>query len=289
MASSTPTIDEICAQAALRNVALRQATQEASETLCYALRAVTGSMEVPEEFLPRMNSPAPDLESLLSLIALQEREEPPEAQPAVLSEAAAEQEESAAPAPTRADAVRRREGAPPSPTPAETSAASTRNIAFQPVAWPTFGASPPAASLPKPANPSTGQPQPPDPERPTPKLGPNEVYFAPGELLFNKGDAADRFYVIRQGQVALFEPGSKKQIATLEPGTSFGEQAILVGGVRSVSAQSVDGVVCLALSAKALREMLEIEQGSIKPVFEALLLQLYLHNDLHARGHRYNA
>ena len=62
-----------------------------------------------------------------------------------------------------------------------------------------------------------------------------------------------------------------------------------MGGVRSVSASAVGGVICLALSAETLRKMLEVEQGTIKPVFEALLLQLYLHNDLHARGHRYNA
>ena len=122
-----------------------------------------------------------------------------------------------------------------------------------------------------------------------PALGPNEVYFAPGQLLFNKGDGADNFFVIRKGNVALFEPISQKEIAVLPAGVSFGEQAILVGGVRSVSARSVDGVICLALSAKTLRDMLEVQEGSIKPVIEALLLQLYLRNDLQARGHQFSA
>ena len=122
-----------------------------------------------------------------------------------------------------------------------------------------------------------------------PALGPNEVYFAPGQLLFNKGDGADNFFVIRKGNVALFEPTSQKEIAVLPAGVSFGEQAILVGGVRSVSARSVDGVICLALSAKTLRDMLEVQEGSIKPVIEALLLQLYLRNDLQARGHQFSA
>jgi CRP-like cAMP-binding protein len=123
----------------------------------------------------------------------------------------------------------------------------------------------------------------------SPALGPNEVYFPPGQLLFNKGDSADNFYVIRRGDVSLFEPNSQKEIAVLPAGTSFGEQAILVGGVRSVSARSVDGVICLALSAKTLRDMLEIQEGSIKPVVEALLLQLYLRNDLQARGCTFSA
>ena len=69
MAESTPSIDEICAEAALRNVALRQATKQATETLTTSLRLVTGSTDVPEEFLPKIASPAPKLEELLDLIA----------------------------------------------------------------------------------------------------------------------------------------------------------------------------------------------------------------------------
>jgi len=269
MAASTPSIDEICAQAALRNVALRQATKQASDTLTTALRLVTGSTEVPEEFLPKIASPAPKLEELLELIA------PPEpvveATP-VVPEKAISITPAVAPSAAPAAPVVRAQPLP------------DKKIAFEPVTWPTLGAAP-AVKPPPAAAPVPAKPSPP----PTPKLGPNEIYFPAGELLFNKGDAADRFYVIRQGEVALFEPSTQKQIATLGPGTSFGEQAILVGGVRSVSARAVGGVICLALSAETLREMLEVEQGTIKPVFEALLLQLYLHNDLHARGHRYNA
>ena len=275
MAASTPSIDEICAQAALRNVALRQATKQASDTLTTALRLVTGSTEVPEEFLPRIASPAPKLEELLELVG--DPEPVVEATPAIPEK----------PAPTAPKV-------PPSAAPAapvvRAQPLPDKKIAFEPVTWPTLGAAP-AAKVP--AAPVPAQVPTPGPARPlappAPKLGPNEIYFPAGELLFNKGDAADRFYVIRQGEVALFEPSTQKQIATLGPGTSFGEQAILVGGVRSVSARAIDGVICLALSAETLREMLEVEQGTIKPVFEALLLQLYLHNDLHARGHRYNA
>jgi hypothetical protein len=273
MAAPTPSIDEICAQAALRNVALRQATKQASDTLTTALRLVTGSAEVPEEFLPKIASPAPKLEELLALVA------PPEpvveATPVVPEKAVPVTPATPPSAPPEAPVVRGQ----PFPD---------KKIAFEPVTWPMLGASPaakaPAAPIPI-AAPAPTKPSAP----PAPKLGPNEIYFPAGELLFNKGDAADRFYVIRQGEVALFEPSTQKKIATLGPGTSFGEQAILVGGVRSVSARAVGSVICLALSAETLREMLEVEQGTIKPVFEALLLQLYLHNDLHARGHRYNA
>ena len=271
MAESTPSIDEICAEAALRNVALRQATKQATETLTTSLRLVTGSTDVPEEFLPKIASPAPKLEELLDLIA------PPE--PVVEAKPVVSEQ----PAPAAAALP---QSAPPSAPLVKAQPLPDRKIAFEPVTWPALGATP-AAKAPTAPAPAPVPTKPTAP--PTPKLGPNEVYFPPGQLLFNKGDAADRFYVIRQGEVALLEPSTQKQIATLGPGTSFGEQAILVGGVRSVSARAVNDVICLALSAETLRQMLELEPGTIKPVFEALLLQLYLHNDLHARGHRYNA
>ncbi|MFM1879924.1 MAG: hypothetical protein RLZZ344_158 [Pseudomonadota bacterium] len=281
MAQSTPSIDEICAQAALRNVALRQATKQASETLTTALKLVAGTTEVPEEFLPKIASPAPKLKELLSLVATPEPEPPTVAKTPKPPPPSAIQAPPAPPAPLIQ---------PAKPISAAPQQPVERKIGFEPVQWPTFGAAPPTAPTSTPSPPAAASaPATHAPEPEIPNLGPNEVFFPPGQLLFNKGDAADRFYVIRQGQVGLFEPSTQKQIATLGPGTSFGEQAILVGGVRSVSARAIDGVVCLALSADTLREMLELEKGTIKPVFEALLLQLYLHNDLHARGHRYNA
>ena len=74
----------------------------------------------------------------------------------------------------------------------------------------------------------------------------------------------------------------------LKPGASFGEQAILAGGVRSVSARAKGDVICVQISAEALKKMLENSPGIIKPVFEALLLQLYMHNDIRSKGYHYN-
>jgi hypothetical protein len=310
MAEPTPSMEDVCEQAALRNMVMREATRQASESLQSALRTVVGSEQVPEEFVPKIASPAPDIEALLALIP-PETPETPEAEatsaavpvaptaptalikPAVPVSPAAPVQDKPRPSDTGSKASATAQGPAPTSTPAPTAPQNTSNtaapsieapatttkIAFQPMTWPSFGSSPaPVAAKPQEK-----------PAPPVPALGPNEVYFAPDEILFHKGDPADRFYVIRQGEVALFEPSTQKQIATLSTGTSFGEQAILVGGVRSVSARAMGGVVCLAISAQTLRDMLEVEQGSIKPVFESLLLQLYLHNDLHARGHKYNA
>jgi CRP-like cAMP-binding protein len=112
--------------------------------------------------------------------------------------------------------------------------------------------------------------------------------YVDGDILFNKRDVAKNFYVLKSGEIELFDPDSKKNLAILKKGSSFGEQAILAGGVRSVSARAVGKVICLQISAEALKNMLDTSQGIIKPVFEALLLQLYMHNDLRSKGYPFN-
>ena len=102
-------------------------------------------------------------------------------------------------------------------------------------------------------------------------------------LLFQKGEKAEFFYLLKEGRVELFSPGEPEtQIALLGPGDSFGEQAILFGGVRSLSARALAPVVCVEMQAEALRELLEGQPGILKPVIESLLLQLYMQNEFKA-------
>ena len=116
----------------------------------------------------------------------------------------------------------------------------------------------------------------------------SEATYNDGELLFKKKDPAENFFVLKAGQVELFDPDTNREIATLSPGASFGEQAILDGGVRAVSAKAKGDVTCVEISAGALRKLLGTSPGIIKPVFEALLLELYMHNDLRIKGYPFN-
>ena len=269
------TIEDVCEAAARRSADLSEETRQVSDSLVKVLRLVTKSEELPADLVPTLKTP-PAMPEPVRAIAVPEVELKPEPK----SE------------PVRAVSVPEVElepelkSAPPPPVqPAKTTTA----VAPQPPAQNGFVPFKPAALAAEedPSESLTLEPLAEPIEQPA--LGPNEVYFPPGQLLFNKGDGADNFFVIRKGNVALFEPTSQKEIAVLPAGVSFGEQAILVCGVRSVSARTVDGVICLALSAKTLRDMLEVQEGSIKPVIEALLLQLYMRNDLQARGHEFSA
>ena len=53
-----------------------------------------------------------------------------------------------------------------------------------------------------------------------------DVTYKDGEMLFQKKDRAENFFVLKAGEVELFDPDTNKQIAILKPGASFGEQAI---------------------------------------------------------------
>ena len=102
--------------------------------------------------------------------------------------------------------------------------------------------------------------------------------YTDGQVMFNKGDNAERFYMIQAGSVRMVDPDSGTDIAVLNTGDSFGEQAILSGGVRSASAIAKGDVTCLEITAEVLKRMLAQEPGLITPSFQALLLQLYMRN-----------
>ena len=103
-------------------------------------------------------------------------------------------------------------------------------------------------------------------------------HYRNGELIFTRGDVAERFYMIQQGSVQMVHPDSGNVIAELAAGGCFGEQAILSGGVRSASAVAKGDVTCLEITTDVLKRMFAQEPGLLTPTFQALLLQLYMRN-----------
>ena len=104
-----------------------------------------------------------------------------------------------------------------------------------------------------------------------------EISLAKGEVLFEAGAPADKLYLIQSGAVGMADK-SGRVFVTLKAGESFGEQALLAGGVRSAAAQAVGATACLEITAQGLRDLLAKEGGIATQVLEALLLQLYMHN-----------
>ena len=82
--------------------------------------------------------------------------------------------------------------------------------------------------------------------------------FEEGQLVFEQGDKADAFYVICGGQVRVFRTDGelRKELATLEEGSFFGEMALLSEAPRSASVEAAaEDTQVLVISAEILKEL----------------------------------
>ncbi len=263
--SSNP-IEIVLQQGARRSRGIQRETHAVVRDLSSALATGYGPKKIPQEHLPKVvnTEPAPEAEIKL--------------EPVPMPKPASAPKTASVPRPT----------APSSAAPTAASAPKRSLLAKAKAALtPTLTADKPVAELPShevPAKPETTCAVSVPSGASLDSLGPNEVFFAKDQVLFEKGDKADFFYVLVSGKVALFEPSNQSFIANLEPGSSFGEQAILAGGVRRLTARAAEPTVCKAISAQTLGKMLDQGRGTIKPVVYALLLELYMSNDLKSQG-----
>ena len=87
-----------------------------------------------------------------------------------------------------------------------------------------------------------------------------EVQFAPGQIVFGRGDPGREIYFVAEGRVrlsVLTAEGRELSFAHAEPGQIFGEIAVLDGGVRTADATAVSKVVAHTLSKSALMRLVE--------------------------------
>ena len=109
-----------------------------------------------------------------------------------------------------------------------------------------------------------------------------EVSLPKGTVLFEAGAPADKLYLIQSGAIGMADK-SGKVFVTLKEGESFGEQAMLQGGIRGATAIAVEDSVCQEITVDGLRDMLSRKAPILIAVFEGLMLQQNMHNDLRAK------
>lgn len=61
-------------------------------------------------------------------------------------------------------------------------------------------------------------------------------FVEPGQYVFRQGDAGDRFFVLMEGQVEIIK--GTESVATLGPGSFFGEGSLLTGNPRSADVRT---------------------------------------------------
>ncbi|MEY2900667.1 MAG: hypothetical protein RL247_833 [Actinomycetota bacterium] len=111
-----------------------------------------------------------------------------------------------------------------------------------------------------------------------------ELYFKAGSIIFQRGDPAASFYTLAEGAVEVFDPETGYRVGVIEAGGTFGEQAVLEYGLRSLSARAVEDSHCMEHSGRALRDLMSKETGTLRHGLEMALLQLEMLNHLHAQG-----
>jgi CRP/FNR family cyclic AMP-dependent transcriptional regulator len=87
-----------------------------------------------------------------------------------------------------------------------------------------------------------------------------EVQFAPGQIVFGRGDPGRDIYFVVEGRVrlsVLTPEGRELSFAHAEAGQVFGEIAVLDGGMRTADATAVSKVVAHSLSKSALTRLIE--------------------------------
>lgn len=84
----------------------------------------------------------------------------------------------------------------------------------------------------------------------------------PGEMLYFRGDAADRVFYIRKGRLRVFQmtrSGREVTLDVVEAGNIIGESAFVPDRARPASIQAVNEVRLLAAPAEALWRELEAQ------------------------------
>jgi zinc transporter ZupT len=104
-------------------------------------------------------------------------------------------------------------------------------------------------------------------------------------VLFRQGDAGNALYLITTGEIQIFTgPDIEKNIvATLGPGQSFGEMALLNSDSRTASAVALADTKLLKIDKEQFDALLEISPGLRKSI-EQLSSKRILHNVQNLQG-----
>jgi len=88
------------------------------------------------------------------------------------------------------------------------------------------------------------------------------LMFEKGDVIMREGDEAKLFFVLARGSVSVQirvpdQDGGerKKRVASIGPGLTFGEMALLDGGKRSADIVADERVICYGLSVEQLEEL----------------------------------
>ncbi len=101
--------------------------------------------------------------------------------------------------------------------------------------------------------------------------------FQAGQIIFKVGDPATHLYFLEKGEVELIDRNDHV-FGVIPQGQSFGEAAILSGGIRGASIRAKSDVVCKKINNLEAAELLSTYSPLLVVIMEALLLQQTMNN-----------
>jgi CRP-like cAMP-binding protein len=102
----------------------------------------------------------------------------------------------------------------------------------------------------------------------------NTESFSAKSVVMEAGEPADCVYVVAEGTLSVFLPGSTQKIRTLRVGDVLGEYGILAGSVRSTTVHADEPAVLLSLEYDRFREYLLRSPTALWVLFEDAVRRL---------------
>jgi putative peptide zinc metalloprotease protein len=98
-----------------------------------------------------------------------------------------------------------------------------------------------------------------------------------GETIIRQGEAGEECYVLRSGRVEVLAAsgarGDERILATLDPGSLFGEAALLTDGPRNATVRTIEPCTLLALRRTDLLEVLGEDQQTRELMLELVRMR----------------
>ncbi|MFN2524669.1 MAG: Crp/Fnr family transcriptional regulator [Actinomycetota bacterium] len=84
------------------------------------------------------------------------------------------------------------------------------------------------------------------------------------EHIFHQGDTGESLFILAEGAVKVYvtsEEGKEMVLATLQPGDTFGEMALIDEGPRSASAETLEATTALCLTRATFMDLVRSDEG----------------------------
>ena len=108
--------------------------------------------------------------------------------------------------------------------------------------------------------------------------GTREIRSPKGQMLFQKGDSAEGFYVVVYGQIKLAFPslqGSEKVVDIVGPGQSFGEAVMFMEKPYPVFAQALTDALSLHIAKQVIFAAIERDSAFARKMLAGLSMRLH--------------